>query len=69
MSSRSWKERLEDILICARNIKAFTAGLGLDEFIEDPVTGRAVAYEFITMGEAANKVPADVQERFRDIPW
>jgi uncharacterized protein with HEPN domain len=69
VSSRSWKERLEDILTCARNIKEFTAGRSLDDFLDDPITVRAVAYEFITMGEAARTVPPDVQEQYPDLPW
>ena len=69
MSSRSWQERIEDILICAHNISEFTAGMSLDEFLEDPRTVRAVAFEFTTMGEAARVIPLDIQERYPDVPW
>lgn len=30
---------------------------------------RAVAFEFVTMGEAAHAIPADIQQRFPGIPW
>jgi uncharacterized protein with HEPN domain len=69
VSPRSWKERKEDILICARNIKSFTVGMSFEEFLDDPKTLRAVAYEFITMGEAARTIPEDVQEKYPDVPW
>lgn len=69
MSSRSWQERVEDILICAQNISQFTAGMSLENFLDDPRTVRAVAFEFTTMGEAARVIPVDIQERYPDVPW
>lgn len=69
MSSRSWQERIEDILICAQNISEFTAGMSLENFLDDPRTVRAVAFEFTTMGEAARVIPVDIQERYPDVPW
>jgi uncharacterized protein with HEPN domain len=51
VSSRSWQECIEDILTCARNIKDFTAGMSLDDFLDDPRTVRAVAFEFTTIGK------------------
>jgi len=69
VSSRSWQERVEDILICAQNISQFTAGMSLENFLDDPRTVRAVAFEFTTMGEAARVIPVDIQERYPDVPW
>ncbi len=69
MSPRSWLERIEDILTCARNILEFTAGMDLDDFLDDPRTSPAVAFEFTTMGEAARAMPAEVQERYPHLPW
>jgi uncharacterized protein with HEPN domain len=69
MSPRSWLERVEDILSCARNIQAFTAGMSLGDFLDDPRTSRAVAFEFTTMGEAARAVPTDAQDRYPQLPW
>ncbi len=69
MSPRAWRELIEDILVCAGNIRNFTAGMSLDEFLSDPRTSRAVAFEFTTMGEAARAVPDDVQKLYPDLPW
>lgn len=69
MSPRDWRKRIEDLLSCARTIRAFTQGIDLETFLEDPKTIRAVAWEFTVLGEAARAVPADVQARFRQIPW
>ena len=69
MSPRTWQERLEDILTCARNIQDFASGMSLEEFSDDPRTVRAVAYEFTTMGEAARAIPPEVQDEHPQIPW
>jgi uncharacterized protein with HEPN domain len=37
--------------------------MGMDDFLEDPRTVRAVAFEFTTMGEAARAIPGEIQER------
>ena len=69
MSPRTWRERLNDILACARTIQSFTAGMSLDTFQEDPKTIRAVAFEFVTMGEAASAIPEETREEHPEIPW
>ena len=69
MSPRSLRQRIEDILSCAHNISDFTTGMGLDDFLEDPRTVRAVAFELTTIGEAAKNIPMEIQERYPDIPW
>ncbi len=60
MSSRGWTQRIRDILTCISNIISFTQGLTLETFAENPMAVRAVAFEFVTMGEAARAIPADV---------
>jgi uncharacterized protein with HEPN domain len=69
VSPRAWRERIEDILSCARNVRDFTAGMSFEAFLDDAKTIRAVAYEFTTIGEAARTVPAEIQEQFKDVPW
>jgi len=68
MSPRNWLERIEDILTCARNIQEFTAEISLEDFLDDPRTSHAVAFEFTTMGEAARAMPAEIQERYPNLP-
>jgi uncharacterized protein with HEPN domain len=69
MSPRTWLERIDDILVCARNIQDFTKGMRIDHFLEDARTSHAVAFEFTTMGEAARVMPAEIQKQYSHLPW
>jgi uncharacterized protein with HEPN domain len=69
MSPRAWTQRIKDILACIQNILAFSQGMTSETFGENPMAVRAVAFEFITMGEAARAIPADIQEHYHQIPW
>ena len=68
MSPERWKDRLEHILESITNIQSFTASMDFDAFASDKKTVRAVAYEFAVIGEAARNVPAEVQQRYPEIP-
>ena len=67
--SRTWQERIRDILTCAHNMQQFTAGMSFETFVDDSRTVRAVAFEFTTIGEAAHAIPLEVQERYPQVPW
>ena len=69
MSPRHWSQRIRDILTCIRNIQGFTRGMSLEAFEENPMAVRAVAFEFVTMGEAARAIPMVVQRDHPGIPW
>lgn len=69
MSPRTWLDRIKDMLSCAINIQEFSAGMNFNQFLVDPRTVRAVAFEFTTTGEGARVIPEDIQERYSDIPW
>lgn len=69
MSPRAWQQRIQDILTCARNIETFTENMTFEEFLNDPRSIRAVAFEFITIGEASRAVPVEIQARHPNIPW
>lgn len=69
MSDRNWRERIEDILVCARNILDFTSELTYEAFLYDIKTVRAVAFELTTIGEAVRAIPNEIQSRYPDVPW
>ena len=69
MSPRSWKERVEDILDAIAEIQAFTQQMSYEKFQEDVKTIKAVALNFVIIGEAAGHVPEDVATVYQEIPW
>jgi uncharacterized protein with HEPN domain len=64
-----WQLRIQDMLDAIAEIQSFTAGLDLETFRQDRKTVRAVAYNFMILGEAARHVPRDVLARHPHVPW
>lgn len=69
MSPRDWRDRVRDILDAIAEIKKFTRGMDYKSFQEDDKAIRAVEMNFIIIGEAANQIPEDIEERYTNIPW
>lgn len=69
MSPRDWQNRLQDILQAISDARQFTAGMTLEAFTADQKTIRAVAFEIAVIGEASSSVPAEIRERYPQIPW
>lgn len=60
---------LLDILLYAREIRAFMVGIDRDAFMFDRKTQYAVIRCFEVMGEAVKRVSNDVRKRHPDIHW
>ena len=69
VSSRAWHLRVHDILGAIASIQRLTAGMTFDEFAADEAISKAVLYNFMIIGEASANVPADIQDRYSEIPW
>lgn len=69
MSPRDWRERVRDILEAIFEIQNFTNGMDYLTFKEDAKSIRAVEMNFIIIGEAANQIPEDIEEKHPAIPW
>ena len=69
MSPRSWKERIEDILEAIAEIQTFMRGMSFAVFRDDPKTLKAVALNFVVIGEAAGHVPQEVTEANPQVAW
>jgi uncharacterized protein with HEPN domain len=69
VSPRNWKDRIRDILDAIAEIQKFTRGMDYATFKEDDRSIRAVEMNFIIIGEAANQIPEEVEEKYTTIPW
>jgi uncharacterized protein with HEPN domain len=69
MSPRSWKERIDDVLEAIAEIQEFTRSMTFEQFRDDPKTLKAVALDFVVIGEAAAHVPDDVADSHPEVAW
>lgn len=69
MSARDWRERVSDIIDAIAEIDAYTAGMEFPVFRSDIRTMRAVELNFIVIGEAASRIPENVQLAHPEVPW
>jgi uncharacterized protein with HEPN domain len=69
VSLRNWQDRIRDILDAIAEIRNFTRGMDYETFRKDDKTVRAVEMNFIIIGESANQIPEEIQEKYPAIPW
>jgi uncharacterized protein with HEPN domain len=69
MSKRDIRFLLEDILESIDKIITYTLNLTYTDFIKDPKTIDAVVRNIEIIGEAANKIPKNIQKKYPDIEW
>ena len=67
MSKRESGLLLEDILDSITKIKAYTAGYSFEEFINDTKTSDAVIRNFEIIGEAANRLPDEIKDKYTHV--
>lgn len=60
---------LNDIIESIADIKEFTNGMTRESFSIDKKTIKAVVRSLEVIGEAANKLPDDVRDRYPKISW
>jgi uncharacterized protein with HEPN domain len=69
VSRRDWRERIQDILEAIAEIQKFTHVMDYDAFLADDRSVRAVEMNFIIIGESANQIPTEIEEKYTEIPW
>jgi uncharacterized protein with HEPN domain len=69
MSPRTWQASIQDILDAIGQIYNFMDHMDYETFRQDIKTVRAVELNLIIIGEAANMVPNEIQEKHPEVPW
>lgn len=67
--SRTSLDYFEDIVDAMQNAQSFVGGLDYSDFANDKKTTFATARAIQIIGEATNRIPEDVRNRFPNIPW
>ncbi|MCL1819384.1 MAG: DUF86 domain-containing protein [Oscillospiraceae bacterium] len=62
-------ERLRRILAFSKKIKDRTAGVTLNDYLENELLQESVMYCLGQIGEIASKIPDDEQEKYPNIFW
>ena len=69
MSSRTVKERIQDILNAIDSIQTETKNIDFIEFSHNEILVKAVLYDLIIIGEAAINIPTEIHLLSPEVPW
>lgn len=72
MSSASRRDvqwYLADMLEAVRKIERYTAGLSFQQFEADDMVVDAVVRNLEIIGEAAKRIPVELQEKYTGVDW
>jgi uncharacterized protein with HEPN domain len=66
---RTFRDYVKDILTSFEETQEFTRAMEFDAFARDRKTINAVVRSLEVMGEAAKRIPVEIREEYREIPW
>jgi uncharacterized protein with HEPN domain len=69
VSSRTWQQRVQDVLEAIASIQRYTLDKTIEDFYSDGTLLQAVLYNFVIIGEATRHIPVEIQSRYPHIPW
>jgi uncharacterized protein with HEPN domain len=69
MIKRDYTDFVQDMVVTANKIISKTQNITLKQFESDDTLFLAIQRLFEILGEAANRIPKDLQGKYPDIPW
>jgi uncharacterized protein with HEPN domain len=66
---RDWRLFVRDMIQACEKVQRYTKGMNQQAFFENELIEDAVLRNLTIIGEAASKVPDDVQQQFDGIEW
>ena len=66
---RDWKLFIMEILESINKIEKYIEGLNYEQFVRDEKTKDAVVRNLEIIGESANQIPKEIQQKFSNVPW
>jgi uncharacterized protein with HEPN domain len=67
--SRDPSLHLADIVEACKRIERIASGRSDEQLVADEIVRDALLYSIVVIGEAASRIPPDVQARFPTISW
>jgi uncharacterized protein with HEPN domain len=68
-SSRSEKLYVEDMILAIEKVMSYTRNFDFSRFENDEIIKDAVLFNMQIVGEAANKIGLETQQKYSNIPW
>lgn len=66
---RDYKVYLDDIIEAIERIRDYTTGISFETFFNDLKTVDAVNRNLAIIGEAANRIPEEIKDKYPNIEW
>ena len=64
-----YQDNIEDMLQACEDIEKIVKNITFNEFEYDMMKFRATERLFEILGEAGNRIPKEIQEKYPEIPW
>jgi uncharacterized protein with HEPN domain len=65
---RDYRDYIQDILDSINGIESFIKGIEFEDFIKDKKTINAVVRSVEVIGEATNRIPVNIREKYPIFP-